>query len=128
GFNVSNAGRAHLALIEGGGAADTTGSARDATRTLGAAPIALVAADTTRRAAATGYASTSPEAPRSRHEAGIRAVAQQFDEFHEALLPMVLASGVAGVAAASIVEAIMSNPVLKAQAQRAFDKAREATA
>ena len=65
-----------------------------------------------------------PRTPRSRHEDGVRAVAKNYANFDEALLPMVLASGVSGEAAASVAEAIMGNPALKAQAERAFQRAR----
>lgn len=122
-----DAGRAHLALIQGGNTGNV-GATRDASRALGSAPVLQVAASTARRVAATGYARTAPEGPRSGHEAGIRAIAQQFDAFSDALLPMVLASGVSGEAAASVVAAIKGNPALLAQAERAFDKARSATA
>lgn len=128
GFRGGDAGRAHLALIQGGNESSTTASTREASRALGTAPTLHVAASAARRVAATGYARTTPEAPRSGHEAGIRAIAKQFTAFHEALLPMVLASGVSGEAAASVVKAIQGNPALLAQAERAFDKAREATA
>ena len=54
----------------------------------------------------------------------MRAVARNYDSFEDALLPMVLASGVSGDAASSVAEAIMGNPALKAQAERAFQRAR----
>jgi hypothetical protein len=73
---------------------------------------------------ATGYGASTIETPRSRHESGVRAVARNFDNFDDALLPMVLASGVSGEAAASVAEAILGNPALKAQAERAFQRAR----
>jgi hypothetical protein len=131
GSSGANAGRAHLAVIQGGGAspASNAGAAREASRALGTAPTLQVASAAARRVAATtGYNSQVAEAPRSSHEAGIRAVARQFTAFHDALLPMVLASGVSGEAAASVVAAIKGNPALLAQAERAFDKARVATA
>ena len=120
--------RLTAAKVEKGLYVQRTASTREASRTLGTAPTLHVAATAARRVAATGYARTAPEGPRSGHEAGIRAIAQQFTAFHEALLPMVLASGVSGEAAASVVKAIQGNPALLAQAERAFDKAREATA
>jgi hypothetical protein len=132
GFSGVNAGRAHLAVIQGGGGtADNIGAARDASRALGTAPtlqVAAAVASARRTPAGTNYNAGHMEAPRSSHEAGIRAVARQFHAFDEALLPMVLASGVSGEAAASVVAAIKSNPALLAQAERAFDKARVTTA
>lgn len=116
-----DARRAHLALVEGG-ASISTNATSAATRAIGADPVLRPA--TTARAATTGYGATSIESPRSRHEAGVRAVARNYSNFEEALLPMVLASGVSGEAAASVAEAIMGNPALKAQAERAFQRAR----
>ena len=112
-INFGHARRAHLALVEGGASISTnaTGSAR-------------AVAPTPPRAAATGFAAASIEAPRSRHESGVRAVARTYDNFDDALLPMVLASGVSGEAATSVAEAIKGNPALKAQAERAFNRAR----
>jgi len=125
----SDASRAHLALIQGGGQDSSINATRNASRALGTAPTLHVAAAAARRVAATGYArTTAHEGPRSGHEAGIRAIARQFNSFTDALLPMVLASGVSGEAASTVVAAIQSNPALLAQAERAFDKAREASA
>ena len=119
-----DARRAHLALVEGGGSISTN-STSAATRAIGADPVLRVAtAPTPAFRAPTGYAANSVEAPRSRHEAGVRAVAANYDNFEEALLPMVLASGVSGEAASSVAEAIMGNPALRAQAERAFQRAR----
>ncbi len=115
--------RAHLALVQGGASTISTNSTSAATRALGTDPVARIAAPTTPRIG-TGYAAASVESPRSRHEQGVRAVARNFESFEDALLPMVLASGVSGEAAASVAEAIMGNPALKAQAERAFQRAR----
>jgi len=60
----------------------------------------------------------------SRHDASVRAVASRYDNFKDALLPMVLASGVTGEAAVAVAEAIQANPALKAQAERAFQRAQ----
>ena len=117
-----DARRAHLALVEGG-ASISTNSTSAATRALGADPVVRTAAASTPRVA-TGYGASTIETPRSRHESGVRAVARNFDNFDDALLPMVLASGVSGEAAASVAEAILGNPALKAQAERAFQRAR----
>lgn len=119
-FN-GDARRAHLAIVEGG-ASISTNATSAATRALGSDPITRVAAITQHQR--TGYAPTIAEAPRSRHENGVRAVARNFANFDDALLPMVLASGVSGEAAASVAEAILGNPALKAQAERAFQRAR----
>lgn len=116
-----DARRAHLALVEGG-ASISTNSTNAATRAIGTDPVLRVASQQPQ--AATAYAAAAVEAPRSRHEAGVRAVAGNYDNFEDALLPMVLASGVSGEAAASVAEAIMGNPALKAQAERAFQRAR----
>jgi hypothetical protein len=116
-----DARRAHLALVEGG-ASISTNSTSAATRALGADPVVRPIASTPR--GVTGYGARVSETPRSRHENGVRAVARNFDNFTDALLPMVLASGVSGEAAASVAEAIMGNPALKAQAERAFQRAR----
>jgi hypothetical protein len=123
-----DARRAHLALVEGGGSISTN-STSAATRAIGADPVLRVAQPTAPAyGAPTGYAANSVEGPRSRHEAGVRAVAANYDNFEDALLPMVLASGVSGEAASSVAEAIMGNPALKAQAERAFQRARLHTA
>lgn len=117
-----DARRAHLALVEGG-ASISTNSTSAATRALGADPVLRTAVTTTPRIP-TGYGAATTESPRSRHESGVRAVARNFDNFADALLPMVLASGVSGEAASSVAEAILGNPALKAQAERAFQRAR----
>lgn len=118
-----DARRAHLALVQGG--AISTNSTSAATRALGSDPVSRVQQPSgLGRTAATGYSAASAETPRSRHESGVRAVARNYASFDEALLPMVLASGVSGEAAASVAEAIMGNPALKAQAERAFQRAR----
>ncbi len=116
-----DARRAHLALVEGGASTSTNSTSAD-NSALGVVPTVRAAA--TAPSIATGYATTRGEAPRSRHENGVRAVARNFDNFDDALLPMVLASGVSGEAAASVAEAIKGNPALKAQAERAFQRAR----
>lgn len=59
-----------------------------------------------------------------RHDAGVRAVAARYGSFEDALLPMVLASGVSGDAAIAVAEAIQANPALRAQAERAFQRAQ----
>lgn len=119
-----DARRAHLALVDGG-ASISTNSTSAATRAIGTEPVTRIAPATSLgSSAATAYGAASVEAPRSKHETGVRAVARNYDNFEEALLPMVLASGVSGEAAASVAEAIMGNPALKAQAERAFQRAR----
>jgi hypothetical protein len=124
GFNFhGDARRAHLALVEGG-ASISTNSTSEATRAIGTDPVTRVAATRVGGSIATSYGAASVETPRSRHETGVRAVARNYDSFEDALLPMVLASGVSGEAAASVAEAIMGNPALKAQAERAFQRAR----
>lgn len=116
-----DARRAHLALVEGGGSISTN-STSAATRALGTAPVATIAPKV--QAARTEFRGVIREDVRSRHEDGVRAVAKNFTNFDDALLPMVLASGVSGEAAASVAEAIKGNPALKAQAERAFQRAR----
>lgn len=59
----------------------------------------------------------------SRYDTGVRAVAARYDNFEDALLPMVLASGVTGDAAVKVAEAIQANPALRAQAERAYQRA-----
>lgn len=116
--------RAHLALVDGGAAISTRATSA-ATRAIGTNPVGRIEAPVAPRVdAATAYSSRGVEAPRSRHESGVRAVAQNYASFEDALLPMVLASGVSGEAASSVAEAIMGNPALKAQAERAFQRAR----
>jgi hypothetical protein len=117
-----DARRAHLALVEGG-AGISTNATSAATRAIGASPVGRVDATSVGRSAATGYGA-SIETPRSRHEAGVRVVARNYESFEDALLPMVLASGVSGEAAAHVADAILGNPALKAQAERAFRTAR----
>lgn len=119
-----DARRAHLALVQGGSSISTN-STSAATRALGADPVSRVHQPSgLGRTAATGFGAASVETSRSRHESGVRAVAKNYANFDEALLPMVLASGVSGEAAASVAEAILGNPALKAQAERAFQRAR----
>ena len=119
-----DAGRSHLALVEGG-ANISTNATSAATRTIGTDPIGRMPQVTSLGArAATGYAAATGEAPRSRHESGVRAVARNYANFDDALLPMVLASGVSGDAAAAVADAIKGNPALRAQAERAFQRAR----
>lgn len=117
-----DARRAHLALVEGG-ASISTNATSAATRTIGSDPVVRPPAPAP-RVAGTAFQAASVEGGRSRHETGVRAVARNYANFEEALLPMVLASGVSGEAAASVAEAIMGNPALKAQAERAFQRAR----
>lgn len=118
-INFGDARRAHLALIEGGASIRSNVAATSRAATAAITPVGAGA-----RQAATGYARGTAEAPRSRHEVGVRAVARAFDSFDDALIPMVLASGVAGEAAASVADAIKSSPALRAQAERAFERAR----
>ena len=118
-----DARRAHLALVEGG-ASISTNSTSAATRAIGMDPAAQITPRSTGRSAGTAFGAASVETPRSRHESGVRAVARNYEKFEDALLPMVLASGVSGEAAASVAEAIMGNPALRAQAERAFQRAR----
>lgn len=121
---MGHARGAHLALVQGG-RSDTI-AARQAPAVLGTAPVARP----TRPEAATVYhvrpGNVSPgvEAPRSSHERGVQAVARSYPNFESALLPMVLASGVSGEAAPSVARAIMANPSLRADAERAFLRAR----
>jgi uncharacterized protein YcsI (UPF0317 family) len=63
----------------------------------------------------------------SPHAAGVRSIAARYDNFDDALLPMVLASGVTGQAAVAVAEAVRKNPVLLAQAERAFQRAQLST-
>jgi len=124
GHGGGEARRAHLALVDGGASLSTQAAARAASSAVGR-PTVVQAEAPTARAAATAYSSRPTlEAPRSRHESGVRAVAKNYDNFADALLPMVLASGVSGEAATSVADAILSNPALKAQAERAFQRAR----
>lgn len=127
GFNGIGSGgdarRAHLALVEGGSSISTNATS-DVRRAAKLETDLIQHSLPTPRFAATGYAAATGETPRSRHESGVRAVAKNYATFDDALLPMVLASGVSGEAAASVAEAIMGNPALKAQAERAFQRAR----
>jgi hypothetical protein len=66
------------------------------------------------------------ETPAQRSEASVRAIASKYATFEEALLPMVLASGVTGDAAVAVAAAVDANPALRAQAERAWQKARMA--
>ncbi|MCW2960417.1 MAG: hypothetical protein JWM90_804 [Thermoleophilia bacterium] len=120
GFNSNgDARRAHLALV-GGTGTDLTSASREAAAVL--RPVANVHRA---NSAMTAYGAASGlEAPRSRHESGVRAVARDSADFESALLPMVLASGVSGESATAIRNAILNNPALKAEAERAFQRAR----
>ena len=118
-----DARRAHLALVSGGAGTISTSATSAATSAIGTDPVVRLA-QVSARPVQTGYSRPGLEAPRSRHENGVRAVARNFDNFEDALLPMVLASGVSGEAPASVADAILGNPALKAQAERAFQRAR----
>jgi hypothetical protein len=120
GINATHAQRAHLALIEGGA---STSAATGATNVSGVRAAGAERPAASKRVA-TGYAHANVEGTRSRHEVGVRAVAKHYATFEDALVPMVLASGVSGEAATAVAEAIMSNPSLRAQAERAFQRAR----
>lgn len=103
--------RSHLAVVQGTGPAAEASNVDPASRMRAAAQ------------GSTGYGAAEPVA-RSRHEEGVRAVAKRYDNFADALLPMVLASGVSGESAVAVAEAIKANPALTAQAERAFQRAR----
>lgn len=123
GFNGGHARGAHLALINGG-ASDKVATARAAEGELRLASVNKTADVQAKNQTAWRGASSSIEGSRSNHEQGVRAIAKNFANFEEALLPMVLASGVSGEAASSVAAAIRSNPALLAQAERAFQRAR----
>lgn len=66
----------------------------------------------------------APIVETSRYSKDVSVVANQYSSFDDALLPMVLATGVTGDAALNVCEAIRNNEALRAQAQRAFQKSR----
>ena len=80
--------------------------------------------DTNVRAAAGTSFGAAVQSANARRESSVKAIAARYDNFEDALLPMVLASGVSGDAAVATAQAIMSNPALKAQAERAYSRAR----
>jgi hypothetical protein len=115
---------AHLALVEGGSRSDAaaaTSAINGSSSARGASGPATTDRVNTAYAAAAGQ---TGEAARTRHEQGVRAVARAYDNLNEALIPMVLASGVSGEQAPRVAEAIRSNPALLAQAEKAFTRAR----
>jgi hypothetical protein len=118
GINSGDARRAHLALV-GGTDVNATSSREGAASVQSSAPSAART-----QAAITAYSNRPVEQPRSRFENGIRAVAKTYSEFEDALLPMVLASGVSGESATAVRDAILGNPALRAQAERAFQRSR----
>lgn len=124
-FGGINAGgharRAHLALVNGSGTTPDAGTARAA---LGTDPVVRLAHATPAHATTSYAAASSVEGTRSRHEQGVRVIARNYDSFEDALVPMVLASGVSGEAASAVAGAIRNNPALRAQAERAFQRAR----
>lgn len=63
---------------------------------------------------------------RQRELADVRSVALRYDTFEEAVLPMVLASdrSLSGEVAVRVADAVMGNERLRAQAERAYHKAR----
>lgn len=65
---------------------------------------------------------------KSRHERSVTAVAARYERFEDALLPMVLASGVTGDAAIKVAESIMSSAPLRNQAEAAHRQARDEAA
>lgn len=124
--HVGHARGAHLALIQGGGGTSIsdTSATRAASSAIGADPVVRVAQPSVRRMNTTAYSTLDAEGPRSSHEQGIRAVARQHPSFEAALVDMVRASGVSPSNADSVARAILGNPALKAQAERAFQRAR----
>lgn len=120
-ITAGHARRAHLALVNGGGATPDAGAAREA---LGADPVVRLATTTPAHASTSYAARGGAEGTRSRHEQGVRVIARNYDSFEDALVPMVLASGVSGEAASAVAAAIRNNPALRAQAERAFQRAR----
>ena len=120
--SVGDAGGAHLALIEGG--AQHTSGARESHSALRPAPVLRSVPMTGQ---ATGFVRAQPsEGDRSRHELDVRSAAREFKDFESALMPMVRASvkGISSKAAADVAKVIMANPALRAQAERAFERAR----
>lgn len=125
--NVGHARGAHLALVQGGGdtGVSDTSAARAASSTLGTDPVVRVnPGPVARRMNSTAYSTLDAQGPRSRHELGVRAVARDAASFEDALFDMVCASGVSRENAEGVTCAILGNPALKAQAERAFQRAR----
>jgi hypothetical protein len=118
GISSGDARRAHLALVTG----TSVGADRTNESVLAARGRTPDLRATTYSAARHGVSSL--EGVRSRHERGVRAVASAYATFEDALLPMVLASGVSGESAPAVRDAILGNPALRAQAQRAYARAR----
>ena len=114
-----DARRAHLALI--GGTDVSAASSREAAATVQTEAVKSPSAQTL---AATDSPRPAFEQPRSRFENSVRAVARTYSEFEDALLPMVLASGVSGESATAVRDAILGNPALRAQAERAFQRSQ----
>lgn len=83
-----------------------------------------VSATQTRSTTSSGVTFGAAVETSNRHNLSVRAIAARYDNFQDALLPMVLASGVTGEAAVAVAEAIMANPALRAQAERAFQRAQ----
>lgn len=83
-----------------------------------------ISSSQTSRSSATGVTFGAAVETSNRHNMSVRAIAAKYDNFEDALLPMVLASGVTGEAAVAVAEAINSNPALRAQAERAFQRAQ----
>lgn len=109
---TTGAQKSHLAVISGGGSMRTT------------AVSPLEAGMAVRSQRTTGYNTGGVEGARSRHETNVRAIARSYDNFEDALLPMVQASGVAGRSAIVVAETIRNSRVLRDQAERAFQRAR----
>ncbi len=130
---------AHLALVSDAADAVTAASAvsraassdaaRGGMRTAIAADLRLVSKDgatydTTVVSGRTGAWGMTPQATHARRSASVASVAAGTTTFDQALLPMVLATGVSGKAAVAVAEAIKSNPDLYAQAERAWKQGR----
>lgn len=120
----SDARRAHLALITGGASA-AGATTTDATAHAGPSRSGHVARRTPGASfGAPVYGSGRLEAARSQHEQGVRAAAAAHETFEDALLPMVLRSGVSHESATAVREAILGNPTLRKQAEHAYMRAR----
>lgn len=101
----------------------TTASIAHAAAAASSAGVSNVTQLRPRSAQATSYGEAVKTS--NRHETSVKAVAAKYERFEDALLPMVLASGVTGEAAIKVAESIMASDPLRNQAETAHRLARE---
>ena len=114
-------------IIRFDGATSASAGAARVTQTSPNAGVSNVTPMHRHREAMTSYGA-GISAPASRYQRSVTAVAARYERFEDAVLPMVLASGVTGDAAIKVAASIMANDALRAQAEAAHQQARDEAA